>query len=341
MPTDPAAAFEPTIAARVRALVDALHAGDAPTMADVAARLGVTDRHARRVVARLRASLPICEVRDGRAKRLSLAPADRRAAVADVPLTERQRLALGVAVEAARVALDGTPLADDLDAAAQALFAGAEETFDFDADTLPALVHFGGEGVAPVDGAVFDALLTALVERTGVRIDYTNRRGEHHAARPLAPLGLAYRGGSWMLVARDPAHDHDVRHFALADVRSVETDPSRSVARDGFALADHFRDTLRAVTDADVHEVRLRVAPGVAASFRRKDYHPTQQIEHADADGALTVSFEISGLDDIAALVRSFGPGVTVEAPDELRLRMIDGARAVLAQYGLAQHDAA
>lgn len=334
MTDDALAAFEPAIAARVRALVADLHAGAEPSMADVATRLGVTDRHARRVVARLRETLPVREMRDGRAKRLFLAPDDRRAALADVPLTERQRLALGVAVEAARTALEGTPLADDLDAAAQALFDGAEETFGFDADTLPDLVHFGGEGVAPVPGTVFDTLLTALIERIGVRIDYTNRRGKHTAARPLVPLGLAYRGGSWMLVARDPAHGHEVRHFALADMGAAEVDRTATVVRGGFSLADHFRDTLRGVIDAEVHVVRLRVAPDKVASFRRKLYHPTQQIEAEDADGTATVSFELAGLDDIASLVRSFGAGVVVTDPPALRDRLVADARAVLAQYG-------
>lgn len=335
MAPDPAAAFEPAIAVRVRALVDALHAGAEPTLAEVAADLGVTDRHARRIVARLRETLPIRETRDGRAKRLSIAPEDRRAALAAVSLTERQRLALGVAVEAARAALDGTPLADDLDAAARRLFETAEETYWFDADGLADLVHFGGDGVAPVDGAVFDTLLTALIARTGVCVDYTNRKGAHHARRPLAPLGLAYRGGSWMLVARDPSHDGAIRHFALADMHNAEG-TGGAVDRGTFSLTDHFRDTLRAVTDAEVHEVRLRVDADRAASFRRKEYHPTQQIEREDPDGTIVVSFEIAGLDDVAALVRGFGPGVVVDAPDALRQRMIDGARAVLAQYGAA-----
>ncbi len=332
---DPALAFEPDVARRVRRLVRDLHAGAEPTMGEVAESLGVTDRHARRIVARLRADLPLCETMDGRAKRLSLAPENRRAALAPVPLTERERLALGVAVEAARTSLDGTPLAADLDRAARKLFEGAEETFWFDADSLADLVHFGGEGVAPMPGDVFDALLSALIDRRRVAIGYVNARGERSADRRLDPLGLAYRGGSWMLVARDAAHGGEVRHFSLVAVEAV-TVLGEAIDRARFSLADHYRDTFRAVTGTEVVEVRLRVAPEKAFAFRRKLYHPTQQIEHEAPDGALTVSWEVAGLDDVAAFVRSFGPGVVAEAPPDLCARLADDARAVLAQYGAA-----
>ena len=78
----------------------------------------------------------------------------------------------------------------------------------------------------------------------------------------------------------------------------------------GFDREDYFEGRFGALASGDAHTVRLRVEGDKSAYFRRKCYHPTQTIRPAEDGEAIVVTFEVQGLDEIAAFIRSWGAAV-------------------------------
>jgi predicted DNA-binding transcriptional regulator YafY len=87
------------------------------------------------------------------------------------------------------------------------------------------------------------------------------------------------------------------------------------------------------LSGTDPHTVRLRVGPDQAPYFQSKAYHRTQLIEREEASGHLVVSYDVVGLKEIRSFVRSWGAGVEVLSPPELREEIKREAENVQAMY--------
>jgi predicted DNA-binding transcriptional regulator YafY len=256
-------------------------------------------------------------------------------------LSERQTLALLVAAEAARPTLRPTPLAEPLQTVGEHLAERlAPHVTSFDPEVQPQRWHFDSAGASTFEPEVFEVLQRAIREQRSVRMEYvTASTGERHARRRIDPLLLAAAGTSWLVVAY--CHKREgVRDFALAGIERVwPCDPAEdtgSVYFDppaGFDAELHFKGRFSAMSGDEAHVVRLLAEPEAARYFRRKRYHPTQQIEEERPDGRAVVSFEASSLKEVAAFVRSWGTGVRVLAPQTLARQMAADARAVAQRY--------
>jgi predicted DNA-binding transcriptional regulator YafY len=79
--------------------------------------------------------------------------------------------------------------------------------------------------------------------------------------------------------------------------------------------------------------VRLLFDADVAEHVKRKVYHPSQELEERE-DGSVELSFEVAGLKDVRAWVRSWGPSVKVLEPERLARDVAADARAMMQRYG-------
>ncbi len=319
------------------ALLALLGTGAELTQDDLARRLGVSVRTVRRHLTALAEDGLVTSRRDGLYKRFCLAPGARPLPPLPVRLTEGEAEALTVAVLAAHTLLAPTPFAPSLVAAARRLEkAWLAEVFSFEPESEPNLWDFERPdgSTAPFDPVLFRTLLTAVRERTPIEVTYYTASRQHLSTeRRLHPLGFHVRGGSWLLAAWC-CRDHRVKDFALPGFRSVRLltgthfDPPK-----GFDLHLYARDRFRAVAGDDVHLVRLVVTLEAVPYFHRKAYHPTQQIEAEHPDGSAVVSFEVEGLDDVAAWCLSWGPKLRVLEPPALIERVARALRETLRQY--------
>jgi len=170
------------------------------------------------------------------------------------------------------------------------------------------------------------------------------------------------RGDAWLCVAHD-YKSGERRDFNLARIKEVhpcwpESNGGDYQIPEDFDLELYFIDRFEALAGGEVCKVRLRVEPSAAPYFRSKTYHRTQQIHESDPqveddapgrgllsgssqggsscgeeDQPIIVSYEVAGLEEIAAFVRSWGTSVTVLDPPELAEHVAAEARAVAAQY--------
>jgi predicted DNA-binding transcriptional regulator YafY len=324
-------------------LWELLRHGHRLTQAEAASRLDVTKRQVRRIVAALRKEgVPVRQERKEGERAYRLDGADLALEGPFGMLSERQALALLVAAEAARPTLRPTPLDGPLETAREALAERlAPEALTFDPEAQAAgRWHFDSAAASVFDPEVFEVLQRAVREQHSVRMDYTTAStGERHPRRRIDPLLLAAAGSSWLVVAY--CHKREaVRDFALGGIEHVwpckvaeEPGPVHFDPPEDFEPDLHFKGRFSAVASGEDHVVRLLAEPEAARYFRRKKYHPTQQIDEERSDGRVVVSFEASGLKEAGAFARSWGTGVRVLEPVALAKQVADEARAVVCRY--------
>jgi len=315
---------------------DLLADGHVLTTAEASERLGVTKRQVRRLAHQLRDhDVPLQTRQNGREKAYLL-PASERA-VPDIPvdLTERQLLALVVAAQTARAKLRPTPLAPHLTDAIGALQAAhPDPALSFEAHTEPARWHFSDAPSVPLDADVFWTLRGAASAQQPVRIDYYSASSDRASmGRKIDPLMIAERRGSWLCVAY--CHQRqDVLDFSMAAISSVRRcEGEHFTPPASFDRSSYFAGRFGAVAGETTHTVRLLVESDRAPYFRRKVYHPTQEIAETREDGRIVVRYAVDGLDEIAAWVRSWGAGVKVLAPRALAEQIAAEAKAVRDRY--------
>lgn len=324
-------------------LLALLRRGERLTQQEAADRLDLSARQVRRIITRFQEeNIPIRSARRGRAKEYYLDLPDQQVDGLPVGLKERQMLALVVAAEAARSALRPTPLADPLaGAVGQLLPHISPHVMSFEPEEESGHWHFGDAPSVDLDPDVFETLTAAIDRRQPVRIDYyTASTDTHWDGRKINPLVLAAPRGSWICVAYCHMRE-GLRDFSLAGIDRVAPctsggQPERFDRPEGFDPEFYFRDRFGALAGDEVHTVRLLVEPDRAPYFERKRYHPTQVIEEGPEereDNRMVVSYEVAGLQEVRAWVRSWGPGVKVLDPPELASLVAEDAAATREQY--------
>ena len=318
-------------------LITLLNAGREVTLDELSSRLGVTRRHVRRLLRELEEEgRQIQERWEEGTKRFSLAPQDRSVPVGRVDLKERELQALTVAASAAQATLRPIPFDNQLQEAVQKLLRAAGMTLSFEPEWQPEVWHFDASASSNVDAEVFWAVVRAANECETLEVDYysasTNRLSE---GRAIDPLVIAEQGESW-LVSAYCHRKQEVLDFSLPGIRAAEPTGEYFTRPDGFDSDAHFEERFHALRGEGGHDVLLEVEEDKAEYFRRKTYHPSQRIEERieeRVDGGITVAFETSSLDDMAAFIRSWGPGVRVLAPEKLADRIAAEARQVAEAY--------
>lgn len=319
----------------LHALHRLLNAGRSFTLDELSAELDVSRRQVRRLLKKLgNKGLSVLSRRRGRVKEFYLAAEDQTPECAAVDLTESELLALSVAAEAAEAALQETPLAEPLHRAMNKVFdASADYVVTFEPERTPAHWHFTPHGKSHIDPDIFTLLAQAVRACETVTIDYHAASSDRVTRdRRVDPYLIARVGATWLLTA----YCHDSRRvleFSIAAVESARSTDTYFERPDDFDPDMYYRDRFAAMANETVHVVRVIVAAEKAIHFQNKTYHPTQQIESTLPNGDLVVSYEVSGLEEIAAFIRSWGPFVRALHPEELANRIQNDFRLALQAY--------
>jgi len=155
------------------------------------------------------------------------------------------------------------------------------------------------------------------------------RAGRERVERLVDPLGLVAKGSVWYLVAGTAEGLRTFRVSRIADATIID-EPSTRPA--DFDLAAHWKASTEQLLDAwPRYEATLRLDPDAVKWVRMwRILWPIDASDTPDADGWLTMRVQFDHEDEACFVVLGLGPRADVVAPDNLRDRVADQARALL-----------
>ena len=177
----------------------------------------------------------------------------------------------------------------------------------------------------------FYPILTALIDRRELWIEYVKAGSKKAEKRLLQPLHLSRLADGWVLVAHDPTA-RVLRHFVLSRMRNVTPTKTTFEPPPDFDARAHLRGSLgRFVGDKD-YEICLALDAHAAVYARETPWHLSQKLADLP-DGRVELTLRLNHLTDIKNVVLRWGEHVEVLAPAELRHAVKVSLEAALARY--------
>lgn len=189
-------------------------------------------------------------------------------------------------------------------------------------------------GTAPADH--LPAVAAAVWAERRLLLRYASWTEE--TERVVDPLGLVLKAGTWYLVARGGGKS---RTYRVANIRALTPAEGHFTRPRNFDLAAYWTaSTARFESEIYRGTALLRVSPRGLRSLRGMSAAVADAAAHAsqgpDADGWTRVTIPIEAVDQAARDLLRLGAEAEVLEPAELRDRVAETARRVMAMYGAA-----
>jgi proteasome accessory factor B len=181
--------------------------------------------------------------------------------------------------------------------------------------------------LAPERQAIYDAILTALLHRRRLRLDYREPDTSETLTTDLDIYRLARIRSQWNLIG------HSTFHRSVQMLR-VPWIVSLDISRETYGIPPRFRldrflaQTATNGTRVPRYEVQLRFAPRVLPAVVDRPRSRTQNL-HAGPAGELDLFLNVDDLDEVVFWVFGFGDQVEVLRPRVLRDRVREWAERI------------
>jgi predicted DNA-binding transcriptional regulator YafY len=124
----------------------------------------------------------------------------------------------------------------------------------------------------------------------------------------------------------------DIRVFAVHRFRAVHLTDEPLQPRSQVSSRAALRSAFRVWRGANVNTVRVRFDRATATRVAERKWHPSQKVERL-RDGALVLTMEVGGLQEVTSWILGFGPSARVLGPDALVERMSAQLSQAASQY--------
>jgi proteasome accessory factor C len=165
------------------------------------------------------------------------------------------------------------------------------------------------------------ALQDCIRERCVATITYRSASRDVDDERRVRPLGFVWARGTWYLVAYCERNSA-MRVFRLDRIRGVSVTTEHFEPAEGFALESVLREG-RVLTGESDAVMRVRFTPHVARWIAERERRPLE------ADGSVVVEYPLMEFEWGVRKVLGYGPDAEVEAPEELRVMLVERLRAL------------
>lgn len=172
----------------------------------------------------------------------------------------------------------------------------------------------------------FGPLLEALLAETPVRFSYARPGGES-SQRTVQPWGLTSQSGHWYLTGLDTGRDAP-RVFRLSRITGKVATAGRPSSYSVPPDHDPVAMIRRRREGRELGLARLRVREGAGNALRHR------AVVAAGKDGWDVVQLPFGDVQDLAHEIASYGGGVLVEEPQELRAAVLAILRAAADAHG-------
>lgn len=169
----------------------------------------------------------------------------------------------------------------------------------------------------------------AILERRKLSFTYQKTMpesdGNRKSRREVAPYGLMFIQGNWILIARCDLRQ-DIRHFRLSRMTELSILEEPFLVPPGFDLSRYRQKDDRNLL------VLVRVNPGIADRILETGNFYMESTEER-TDG-LFFTFRVRHPEELLPYVLSWGGNVEVLEPESFRSRIREEADKILKRYG-------
>ncbi len=160
-------------------------------------------------------------------------------------------------------------------------------------------------------------------------IDYQKEEGDIEKNREIHPLRLFRSENYWRILA---INDGKIKQYHLNKLISVKATDKKFKRIPDKQIDELFQFSWKSWIGSEKHNIKLCIAKEWA-----KVLIPKQLMEHQTRmqcdDGSVIFETVVNSLQEVAAWVLSFGGGVKVIEPKELKERVVKLAEGVLGNY--------
>jgi predicted DNA-binding transcriptional regulator YafY len=228
-------------------------------------------------------------------------------------------------------ALGDSPHAAILASVVERLSEQLPETVRLAPETLSRMLRFDmGHGVqAPLE--TMKALHDATRDQRVFRIRYRSNSKDEVTERDVEPYTLVCTQGRWYLIAYC-RYRTDMRDFRIDRILSYERIDEVFAIPPDFDLDAYLGPAFGMHRGDRTYPVRIRFSAYQARWIQEEVWHESQFLKRRD-DGVLDVMMQVTGLNDVARWVLSYGGEAEVIAPPVLRHRVAVEARRMAKLY--------
>jgi predicted DNA-binding transcriptional regulator YafY len=180
-------------------------------------------------------------------------------------------------------------------------------------------VRFGPHKTYRAHSEAIDRASRAIADRRTVQMRYLSASSGKTGRREVDPYHLWYAAGGLYLIGYCHRR-RDVRMFAVERIRSLTITDHPYQFPLGFDVEAYVQDALVVMRGRQI-TVELTLDRPTAAWARDRLWHPSQVLVPL-RDGKLRITLRVADTRELVGWILSFGRGVRVVRPAELRARV-------------------
>lgn len=174
----------------------------------------------------------------------------------------------------------------------------------------------------------FNIISEAALERMQLMIKYHSINTDEVTERLIDPYGLIFHDGLWFVYAYCHLRQ-DTRTFAIDRIIEIKQMKTKFNIPEGFTLREKLKQSWF-IWEAEPVEVKVKFSKDVAELIKRKPkwHHSEQRTENPD--GTITLTFTVSGTDEIKWWLYSWIPHFEIIEPVTLKETMKEELKKAL-----------
>ena len=247
----------------------------------------------------------------------------------DIKMTEGELIAVFLGAELLKK-FKGTPFGSRIGEAFKKIEMLLPKTVSVDLNDIEKCYSFDINQVKELDensAGVFEKLTKAIKEKKTIEMTYYAIGRDKTTKRAVDPYHLRH-SGSWYLVGYDHVHKQ-LRTYAVDQIRDIKVTDDRFAVDKDFSPEKFFEHSWGIIEGQEITKVVVKLDKGIARWFKKRTLHPSQKTT-TNKDGSLTLTFEVSGTDEIKRWIMSQGSNARVIEPKELKDEIREEARGMI-----------
>lgn len=184
--------------------------------------------------------------------------------------------------------------------------------------TMPIFVKI--DDPVPLDSLLLNRIVKAIRDKKQITFHYDSGKGSHPVH--LEPYRVAYFGGFWYLIGKEPGAGI-IKRYAMDKICSLK------MSKAGFRAVPQNFDTILESSfniwfakDNNL-EITIQVDSSCSNYFKRRKMLPNQEIKEERPDGSLVISCRVGQYESIRGIIKSWIPNITILAPEDFRKSLI------------------